>query len=387
MLYSRHIPDNLRASEKADKLVSVLDEIQKYKESVINKAMRVYSPALLTLPTFIRKQLKTFGWPDIPTDFPKKILDNMFFNAENVFRTKGSRYGLEYLIRVLTCGDLIYDDTTFAPRPNYIILDDIDYGYLFDDASYPDDILYLFDGDTTFNPRFLYLTIRTPYYNLQSLKDYITTNIHKFIGFTDTNTTVYIEFLYGPHRLNPMAHYYFEDLDELPVPGIEIGYSRALDGDSTLLFTFDGFVDVDWGDGTTATNVDATAGLSHVYATGDAFTAKIKPISGVRSNFALLSSPGVTSVNGGFPATLQTLNLGLNPDMSLAPSIPVAVTSLSVQSNQLPGWVISRILIELANNGLSTGTLNASQSSIYTLTPAGTSARDLLLSRGWTLNL
>lgn len=218
MLYSKQIPEAFQLSPDSQDFIKVLDGLQQYKDGIIFKSTRIYNPVLLTNRGFMRKFLKEFGWPDIPEDFPKKILDNMYLNAEHVFRLQGSKIGLEYLLRVLTCGSITIDDQDFFPKSSYIILDDLDYGYLFTETDYPKNILYLYDGEDSFLPRFLTIGIKTPYWYLQSLKDYINTNIYRFIGFTDANTTLTITFEEGDFVKNILANPYFEDESVLPLP-------------------------------------------------------------------------------------------------------------------------------------------------------------------------
>lgn len=219
MLFSKQTPERLRENQNASDFLKVLDGLQLYKESVVQKALRFYNPVLLTDLRFLRRVLGEFGWPAIPADFPKKILDNMYLNAENVMALKGSKMGIELFLRVLTCGEVTVDDGSFFPKPSYIDLDDEIYaGYLFTDTDFPNKILYLYSGEDNFIPRHLTIGIKTPYDTLQSLRSYIETHIFKFIPFTDANTTVTITFENGPFVKNPLAFAYFEDESIIPPP-------------------------------------------------------------------------------------------------------------------------------------------------------------------------
>lgn len=210
MLFSTQIPEKLLESPSAANFVKVLDELQAFKDFTINKANRFYNPVLLTDLKFLRYLVNDYGYPTVPADFPKEILDNMVLNVENVFKLKGSKMGLDYLLRVLTCGLPIIDDSQFYPKSAYIIPDDYaEAGYIFSPQDYPFKTLYLFNGGDYFALRQLVIGISTPYYYLESLKKYIQDNILKFIGFVDANTTVTITFTQGPYVPNPYANQYF----------------------------------------------------------------------------------------------------------------------------------------------------------------------------------
>lgn len=208
MLYSKHIPERLRTGN-VEKLATVLDEIQQYKEAIIHKANRFYNPVLNTHLSFLRESVEELGWPKVPYDFPKEILDNMFLNAEHVHALLGSKMGFDYWLRVLTCGAPVIDDDNFYPKPAYIILSDAEAGHLFTEPDFPLDILYLYSGAESLSPRFLTVEVATPYHDLQSLKDYINANVYRYIGFVDENTTVTINFTAGPYVPNPYANPYF----------------------------------------------------------------------------------------------------------------------------------------------------------------------------------
>lgn len=390
MRYSTQIPEKARSTPNAEAFVKVLDETQLYKNSVIHKASRFYNPVLLTQLPFLRKFQDEFGWPTVPADFPKKILDNMYLNEENVFRLKGSKLGLEYWLRVLTCGDCFIDDSTFFPVLSYIILDDINNGYLSSDIMWPNSMLYLFDGDTSFNPRYLNISIRTPYYNLESLKTYILTHIYKFIGFVDPNTHINIEFIYGPHRKNPHAFYYFEDADEVPVPFLEASYDQAGDNDSQMTVNMNGIATGQWGDSTFIA-LDFTGGQTHVYPnTGFVypFRMNLGTFSGTLTTFTITNEQGLYNLKGWFPPTIQTLNLSNNPLFQTVPSMPLAANNVSLQNCNLSGLVLSRVLIELDANGVLAGTVNLSgQATPGGLTPGGIAAKNSLILKGWTITL
>ena len=209
MLYSDKIPEALKETNNTEKFVKVLDELQKFKEVQLFRSSRLWNPVLLTNLVWYKKILEEYGWPTIPYDFPKEILDNMWLNSENVFALAGSNLGLDYLLRVLTCGLPIINSSQFIPKPSYVIPNDLDAGYFFSTQDYPNKIIYLYNGVDIFLNAGLAIQIQTPYYQLQSLKDYITKNIYKFIGFVDINTVVNITFVNGPYVPNPYANQYF----------------------------------------------------------------------------------------------------------------------------------------------------------------------------------
>lgn len=210
MKFSERIPVSHRQSPHTDAYIKVLDGTQEYKEQLIFKASRFYDAILLTDKTSLRKLINSFGWYPVPEDFPKKILDNIIRTIGSIAYLRSSKLGLEHWLRTLTCGNVSFDDSEFYPKPSYIIPSDYEAGYLFTEADYPVDTLYLFDGTDVFAPRFLIVYISTPYWKLESLRKYIEDNITKYIPFVDEGTTITINLSPGDFEKNQIAYQYFE---------------------------------------------------------------------------------------------------------------------------------------------------------------------------------
>jgi hypothetical protein len=512
MLFSTQIPDKIRdGSPETSKFIKLLDELYLWKLDIVLNSGRIYNPVLLNQLATLRKLQNEFGWPPPPADFTKKQLDNMYLNAENVFRLKGSKLGFEYWIRVLTCGDAFIDDLLFFPRNTYIILDDYDYGYLFAEGDYPNDILYLFSGETTFNNRFLYASIRTPYYDMQALKDYMNTHVYKFIGFVDINTVVKFEFLAGPFRKNTKAYYYFEDEDsaidtvitlkhdsskelfsgstgatavfnalnlfgqsvgtvftfsspdDCTTPGNILGTYTVQSGDTTatilrnnivaaitasaavfgytissgsgtninitgplscgallngklflasygfstsgaffsggvnsslgLTITMDAIADIDWGDGVIQTNVNfGGGGATHTYSSVDVRNIRIYSFDTNPTSISCTNEKGLIEMNGNLPTSLLAIVVTNCPNLVQLPTVrnesSLGFSQITAPSCSLPGWMISRILVELDKNGRTNGNVSfANQTSAFTLTPYGVIAKNNLVAKGWTVTL
>lgn len=155
---------------------------------------------------YCRKILEEMGYPPIPSDFPKRILDSLFLNAGAIFRMKGSIRGLDYFIRAITRG--LPEITYINPvQVNYYMIpSDLLLGYFTDSENYS----YFFNG---FNSSDTSLTIhvKTPYANLISLKTYLEKHIKKFILFIPDESQINITFEQDIHYRIPYNYQYFED--------------------------------------------------------------------------------------------------------------------------------------------------------------------------------
>lgn len=211
MLYSRQIPELLSEQNPyLAGLVKVLDGLEAYKQAQLLKSSRFYNPVLLTNRDFLRKLAEELGWPSVPFDFPKEILDNMILNAERIWALKGSNLGFEILLRALTCGEPTVTSSAFFPETDFIILDELNQGYLPDSEMISaGEQLYLFEDFTQFQSGTLSVSVATPYEGLESLKTYIQTNLPRFVGFIDEDTTITITYSLGPHVPNPHAFSFF----------------------------------------------------------------------------------------------------------------------------------------------------------------------------------
>lgn len=204
------VPDAVKESPDVNGLLTVLDALYTYKKYLINKGHRVYNPVLLTNKDYLRQMVNEQGYPEVPFDFPKIILDNMWLCAEDVMLLMGSKIGLKYLLRVLTCGNVTTGEGDFYPKDDYIVLSDLESGYLPSDQDIIDEEqLYLFDGLINFTGGNLDIVIATPFHNNQSIKDYINSNIRRFLGFSDNYNTITITFTAGPYVKNPYMFEYF----------------------------------------------------------------------------------------------------------------------------------------------------------------------------------
>lgn len=212
MNFSDQAPDGLNISVNWQKLIKVFDELTLYKNKEFHKLQRFYRPPLLTNLNYLRKLVFELGYPKVPTDFPKEILDAMRLNAENVMALKGSRMGLPYWLWVMTFGNISVDDSNFYPHSDYIILSDEERGYVShtpeNDADF-DPPLYLFSDAANFGNQELIINIETKYYNLASLEEYLNTHIKEFIHFVDANAVITITLSPGVYTPYDKPYQYF----------------------------------------------------------------------------------------------------------------------------------------------------------------------------------
>lgn len=212
MRYSERTPKVvLENSVIARKYILLFDEIEKHKESLVEKHTRFYNSPLLTDLRMLRKKLEDYGHPPIPHEFHKDQLDALMLNSNDLMAMKGSYKGLRLWLWCLTFGAITDNYEDFYPVRNFIIPNEVDtYGYV-SNVVPPDDFmtLYLFSGADNFGHQVLNISIDTKYHWMLPLKKYIEENIFQFIGFVDANSTITVELLPGIYNDDPFPNQYF----------------------------------------------------------------------------------------------------------------------------------------------------------------------------------
>lgn len=209
MQFRNSIPEEIFTNPFADKIVSVLDLLKTFKEEELFEAAKFYHPILSADLRALRVLIEDLGYPPVPDDFPKEILDNMILNAQHVNALKGSKLGLKYWLWVLTVGDVTIDDSAFYPVSNYIRPSDDYYGYVSNVSPLGTPDLYLFDGAANFGSQTLDVSIDTPYHTLTSLEAYINEHIEKYISFVSEGSTINIVLNAGSYTTFDAPYQYF----------------------------------------------------------------------------------------------------------------------------------------------------------------------------------
>jgi hypothetical protein len=203
------VPDELRTLENIEGYFTVLDGLHDDKQQEMRRALRVFCPPLLTNLAYLRLRAEDVGWPQVPIDFPKEILDAMVLNAEGVFSLAGTYKGLDYWIRVLTQGAPAFSGV-FLPTERYIVPDDVNRGFLSDDTWNGTFWLRLFSGaDDDVTAGTLHVQVATPYWELDSLEVYLNDTFRQMLGFTSPLTDLKITLIEGPYVPNPHANQFF----------------------------------------------------------------------------------------------------------------------------------------------------------------------------------
>lgn len=216
MNFSTETPDEILENPYAAKLITVLDKLEDYKQSELDKALRFYrSPTNFNL-SYLQKRLnKDYGFPTIPADFPKDVLDALLLCAEEINALRGSKQGLQLWLWCLTFGAITIDDSQFYPLPQFLTLDDPQLGFLdqfspnvaTNPPAIPD--LFLFDDYSQYGQTTLIIDIDTKYFNHPSIPLYINTHIKKYLTFVTTNAVITITFNNGVYNTNPFPYQKF----------------------------------------------------------------------------------------------------------------------------------------------------------------------------------
>lgn len=215
MKFTEQTPEEVLINPSAKNFLEVLDATQTWKENQIDVGNRFYRGPLSNNLTFMKKRLEgDYGFPDIPTDFPKDVMDALLLNAKDINALRGSKAGLKLWLWCLTFGDITVDDSLFAPVPEFIQLSDPYSGFVSKiDPEYPatasDPDLYLFADMSMYGNNILTVDISTMYYNHASIPDYINTHIKKYLTFVTSGAVITINFTNGVYTTNAEPYQYF----------------------------------------------------------------------------------------------------------------------------------------------------------------------------------
>lgn len=216
MNYTSQTPDEIKVNPNAEKFLKVLDGMEEYKQIEVDKAHRFYRSPVNFNHLFLRKRLNfDYGFPTIPADFPKDVLDALLLNANDINALRGSKIGLHLWLWCLTFGNITINDTGFYPLPQYLLLDTLDLSYLdqFDPnvATNPPAIpdLFMFEDVSQFGQTTMTITIQTKYELHPSIPTYITTHLKKYLTFVTSNASIAIAFGPGVYNTNTFPYQKF----------------------------------------------------------------------------------------------------------------------------------------------------------------------------------
>lgn len=189
MLFSTSIPDKLQEHPNVSAFMSVLDALQDFKTEIIAGSFRVNNSAVLMDRKWLLKKLEEFGVTDMPLDYPIQIMRQYLLNADTVFRTRGSKKGLELYCSLLSFGEVTVDDSSFYAEPRLLLLDSYLQGFITEDNR--DNPLYLCDDSDNINQEVsLRIIIRSRYFNgdypseASLIKSYIESTLDRQLGFS-----------------------------------------------------------------------------------------------------------------------------------------------------------------------------------------------------------
>lgn len=203
MNFTEHTTDEVLRHENARNFLKVLDALRLDQEGYIQTYVQSFNPVTVHTVSFLKKWLRDLG--DIPTysSQPRKVIEDLILNAQNIFGKKGTFEGLKLFIEIISCGTVDFTLVNLVNPPDFIIPDDPDYGQLwassddsvendfdYNEYIYGDDygaFLFLFEDNFDVGVPTLALTIHTPFYNDPAFINYVETHLKKFVPLISEN--------------------------------------------------------------------------------------------------------------------------------------------------------------------------------------------------------
>lgn len=207
MNFSDNIPERLIA-EAPLKFVKVLDGVQEEKQLVIAQAMRENNPVLLNDPKWLLLRLADYGLTGIPYEMPIGILQQVLLNAGTLLRLRGSKMGLELFCSIFSLGYVTYDDSDFYSIGTVLWPDSTVEGFITADNVNP--FFFILSDNSEVSPtETLDIFIETPYYQNDSIKDFISGTINDWLGFNPGKQVTFTFFDRDSPYFHPLLNQYF----------------------------------------------------------------------------------------------------------------------------------------------------------------------------------
>lgn len=188
MSFSSRIPDKVLENPTVSSFMSVLDALQDFKMGIIASSLRFNCISVLTNKKWLLKKLGDYNITDIPENYPIPVLIQYLLNADTVFRTRGSRIGVELYCSLLSLGKVTIEDEGFYKEPSFLLLDSTTQGFITDDNE--KNIYKLCaDNDDMKSSQTLKITIESPYFKYypeeaKLIKAYLESTISRFLCFS-----------------------------------------------------------------------------------------------------------------------------------------------------------------------------------------------------------
>lgn len=169
MRFSDFIPTEVKEQELTYKLISVLDRLQAYKESLVYDALRTTNNALIDNKTWLIKKLGAFGFERIPYELPLLVLQQLLLNVNKLNSLRGSYVGVELFVSIITMGEVTIDTSGWVKKSQQLIPNSLEQGYIVDDNSKP--TFYIVDNnDILKQENKLPISVKSPYYGVMDLQ-------------------------------------------------------------------------------------------------------------------------------------------------------------------------------------------------------------------------
>lgn len=208
--FNTSIPISLIPAESmGSKFVLVLNELQDYKQELLNTYEYSKEPINYKNIDLIKKFLAELGDIPLSSYMTLGVYECLLINAGKILAYKGTLRGITQFYNCVSQGTAVIDASKLFEYPPYIILSDYRNGHLqmcsaddtlnnADYAMYPDGIQYLF-SDFAFTMGKLIITISSPFYLDAQFKSYVLHTIPIFFPYVNIHTEIVL-------TLNPLIH-------------------------------------------------------------------------------------------------------------------------------------------------------------------------------------
>lgn len=228
--FTSAIAPDLLQSINAQKIGTVFDQLQLFKDLTIYEQQTIFNPLQIRNRNFLKRFLYELGRLEQFSGAPYYIIERLIFNAYDIFALKGTRKGLQLLIKSCCDGDIESDFDKWWAAP-YIIPGNVSayypaagpllYGYGLapnghDLGSHPiNDAfafglgvspLYLFGGSFSSYYGQVDIAIVSPYVGLTQFRTFLAGVLVDFLPMAHPESTT-INITYYDYGMTPVGTY------------------------------------------------------------------------------------------------------------------------------------------------------------------------------------
>ena len=163
MLFSKSVPEEVLESPNTKAFVSIFDQLQVRKRTIIAESLRASNPVLCNNVRWLFKYLEDFGITGLSEFLPIVCIQQFALNINRIYKLRGSLTGTHLLLDTLTLGESLVEMEP-PDETKYVKPDSFTEGFI-TSSSDTEDVFYLLDRNDPYAPDVFNVSLRSRIFN------------------------------------------------------------------------------------------------------------------------------------------------------------------------------------------------------------------------------